>query len=269
MAAVQEAARHMYRGGAEYKRRPAPLVTSIQDPLQTLETHYTKRYVTENQKSDSPDASRASLLSRARPHIYGLRADEKVIEFGAGRQILIRELVNSAGGVLPEASIVTVDLAHIPPGKLLVGNNERVKHYQANCAELPEEVGDNFSEAISSLAVDFMLPREKTFAEITRVLRPGAHAHFNLHHRDMIPDDIDDLVTKRNLTRHEQEVYPWWKYLKDNDVLFENADDIAAAFEPHGFTIDTIQTNSQGPHIWWEVDMRKRSVPKQPYGNSA
>ena len=236
--------------------RPRPVV----DLVATTASYYSDFYT--RNKEDSPDFSRTSLLRRARRYTNDLGSQDYVLDLGAGRQILERMYVQAYGR--PRFGIVTVDIADIGEKILLTARYPiNIRHVRANGAQLPFP-HNSFPLVLSNMALDFM-PRN-AISEMYRVTRPSGHALVNLHHPSLIPANLDELLEKsgtvgwnhrRNVGRIHPEVLAFWKYLRDNRILFENPYEIRTAFSEHGFIVQDVRETSKREDTWWEVDLLK------------
>ena len=103
---------------------------------------------------------------------------------------------------------------------------------------------------------------EAAYRESYRVLKPGGVALLNLHHPNLIPEDLDDRLKKPKLSQIKKEVFRFWQYLRDNRVLFESAEQIEKTFGAIGFQIETIRVDRDRidklwTDKWWSVKLRK------------
>lgn len=218
-------------------------------------------------KDDSPDESRASLMKRIHPLIDSLPKGSRVLDLGAGRQIFEREYEETYGNK-PICQIVTLDIASIQSHRLLA---EGYPHVQATGRSLPFRDGQ-FDAVISNMAFDFMLP--EALPELRRVAKSGASIFLNLHHPSLVKYDIDRKLTQVARTmRHEGQfiktnneklrlkraVFLHHKHLRDNRLLFETQDQIKAYFDEGGFDTTGVEIKSNQSDKWWEVDLVKSS----------
>lgn len=229
------------------------LHTVITDPSRHLIDFYSKAY--RKRKSDSPKQSRASLLRRSIPHILSLAADKLMLDLGAGRQVFEKQFIQRYG--TPKCRVITVDFADISAKKLLMKDEKNVFHIRADGSELPF-ANESVFLVVSNMALDLM--PKKTFVELYRVLESGAHAILNLHHPFLIPDNINELLSNPRMSKSEKSVLVFWDYLKTNDVLFKNLNEIMSAFSSVGFQVQSAkQARDPGPtDKWWEVDLVKK-----------
>lgn len=210
---------------------------------------YSRMY--RREKQDSPDASRYSLERRAKIAFSGLPKESFVLDLGAGRRIFEREYNRSFG--VPGYRIVTVDFADIKKDQLLI-DHPTFNHFQADGKRLPFASG-SFSGAVSNMALDFM--GHEAIEELSRVLKPQAVALINLHHPFLIPPDIEKRLENRFLNPAARTVLTFWKYLKDNDILFKSKEQIIKAFQNDGFKVLGVKEAKDGTDKWWELDMVK------------
>src|SRR3989344_444950 len=103
-------------------------------------------------REDSPDESRASLIERVYPHISFLTEEDIVLDLGAGRQIFEKEYEDKYGK--PSCQIVTMDIAEIQTNRLLTQVHT---HIQASGRRMPFR-NESFDTVVSNMAFDFMLP---------------------------------------------------------------------------------------------------------------
>jgi len=141
-----------------------------------------KNNILEN-REDSPDESRGSLLRRVYPFISSLPKESFVLDLGAGRQIFEREYEETYGNK-PTCQIFTLDIASIQSDRLLA---EGYPHVQATGRSLPLR-DEQFDAVISNMAFDFMLP--EALPELRRVAKSGASVFLNLHHPSLVKYDI-------------------------------------------------------------------------------
>lgn len=213
-------------------------------------------------KEDSPDESRASLIKKVHPHISSLPEGSFVLDLGAGRQIFEKEYEDRYGR--PKCNIVTVDIASIRKCRLLAQN---YPHLQASGRSLPFP-NEIFDIVISNMAFDFMLPQ--ALPELYQIVKPGGAAFLNLHHPSLVNYDIDrekhklmrSLRGKKTIPVQKAlqlAVYSHHKYLRDNRLLFETPDQIVEAFGTAGFEVKQVRIKSDTDNFnkWWEVDMVK------------
>lgn len=226
--------------------------------------------------NDSPAASRRSILQRlaAYQKIYPLTDSSVVLDLGAGRQILEVEFEATNADIAPQFKIITLDIANITQDQLLIPRyfpdaQSRYRHLQADGSNLL--FADNtIDAALSNMALDFM--PENARKELFRVLRNGAPVFLNLHHLSGLSSNIDYLLKKlqRRMIRKMQfggkpsksqeqrlSVLKHDKFLRDNNVLFSNPQDIRKAFEKYGFVVTSIEEAQNDIDKWWEVDMVK------------
>lgn len=224
--------------------------------------------------NDSPAESRKSILKR---FLEGtnLTSSSIVLDLGAGRQIVEAELeADKTRRFIPDFTMITLDNAEIPSDQLLINiffpeRTTRYPHLIADAANLPIQ-NNSLDAAISNMALDFM-PEEAKF-ELFRVLKPNAPLFLNLHHPKLIPENLDQEIAniKRKIFQRSQrggrtrsvhkrinEVLSHHKWLRENNCLFENPNQIQNAFEQVGFTVSNINLKTDKQDVWWEVDMIK------------
>lgn len=232
----------------------------------TTRDFYSNQY--ENSKSDSPDRARASLLRRVHPIILGLNEDDVVLDLGAGRQILERQYLNSycksRHQPIPQAQIITLDIAELKKKQLLARNNKNIDHVRADGANLPFKDA-SFSLVISSMALDLMPP--EAIGEVYRVLKPGCHALITLHHPALLPENLDQLLERSGLEVNERTVLRVWNYLRKNGILSHEPGSITTRFADYGFNLENIVEASDSADKWWELDLIKPESPSETINN--
>lgn len=204
-------------------------------------------------KSDSPDASRTSLLRRSVPHMSGLGGEDYVLELGSGRQILTREYLRDRQAQ-PSFTVVTLDIAEITRKQLLAGESLSVSHIRADGGRLPFQSG-KFALVVSSMALDFM--GEEAIPEVHRVLKPGGRAEINLHHPNLIPKDLDQLLVRRKIPKAERTVLEYWLYLREQEVLTSDPELLRGRFVKNGLAVEKLVEAHDSHDTWWEVSLRK------------
>lgn len=215
-------------------------------------------------RDDSPDDSRASLIKRVHPFIDSLPQGSVVLDLGAGRQIFEKEYEDKYGK--PPCRIVSMDIASIPKDRLLA---DGYPHIQASGRQMPFP-DEQFDAVISNMAFDFMLP--DALPELQRVAKSGASIFLNLHHPSLVNYDIDREQSKvARKMRHEGQfrrtnneklrlkraVFLHHKHLKDNRLLFEIPEQIEEYFSEGGFEVANVEIKSDLSDKWWEVDLVK------------
>lgn len=223
------------------------------DPKKELIGFYSLYYLAE--KSDSPDGSIVSLYRRASKTIKELRTGERIVDLGAGRQNFEVHYRRVNGKQTQNCSFVTVDIALIK--RVQLSRSSFCNHVRADGAFLPFSDAI-FSLAVSNMALDFM-PGEAR-RELPRVLAPGAPVYLNLHHPSLLEKGIKDLrqkAEKKGLTVGERKNLSFWQHLKDNQILFQNQEQIRETF-CKDFTIQRIEEGADEKDKWWEVDMVKK-----------
>lgn len=224
-------------------------IESEQHPTKLLMNYYSRLY--QGQKHDSPSESMVLLRRRVRKNINRLGSTDWVLDLGAGRQIFERGY-RSAFGEFP-CGVVTIDIAEIQRVKLL--SKGRYSHIRGDGSILPFE-DETFSLAFSNMAIDFMPAEAK--GELRRVLKSNSLVHLNLHHPSLKDEDIEELLSearKRKLTTNEKQVLAFWKYLKDNQILFRDEQEIESTFIACGFDVKQVKSRKSPSGKWWEVDM--------------
>lgn len=215
-------------------------------------------------RDDSPDESRASLIKRIHPFINSLSPESIVLDLGAGRQIFETEYENNYGK--PPCRIISMDIASIPKDRLLA---DGYPHIQASGRQMPFPNG-KFDAVISNMAFDFMLP--EALPELHRVAKIGASIFLNLHHPTLLQYNIDAELsriarkmryqtlsrkTNNEKIRLKRAVFLHHKHLKDNRLLFETTEQIEEYFNEGGFEVKSVEIKSDPSDKWWEVDLIK------------
>lgn len=223
------------------------------DPKEELISFYSLYYLAE--KSDSPDGSIFSLYRRAAKIMRKLKTGERILDLGAGRQNFEAYYRRVNGKQKQSCSFVTVDIASIKRVQLL--KSSFYNHVRADGGFLPFSDAV-FPLAVSNMALDFM--PEEARRELLRVLTPSAQVYLNLHHPSLIEEGVKDLrqkAEKKGLTFKERKTLSFWQHLKDNQILFQNQEQIRETFYKD-FIIQRIGEGADKEDKWWEVDMLKR-----------
>ena len=220
-------------------------------------------------RDDSPDESRASLIRKVHPIIDSLPKGSIVLDIGAGRQIFEREYENEYGK--PSCQIVTMDISEIDKQRLLA---EGYPHVTASGRQMPF-ADEKFDAVISNMAFDFMPP--EALPELRRVAKSGASIFLNLHHPSLVNYDIDRELSKvtrkmryeglfrktnSEKLRLKRAVFLHHKHLRDNKLLFKTPDEIKKYFSEGCLEVTTVEIKSDLTDRWWEVNLVK------PYDNS-
>jgi len=209
-------------------------------------------YYTRN-KSDSPDASRSSLLRRASACMSELAPKDFVLELGSGRQIVTREYLRDRN-TQPSFTIVTLDIANLARKQLLAKDSAGVTHIRADGGRLPFNA-TSFGLVISSMALDFM--GVEAIPEVYRVLKPGGRAEINLHHPNLIPEDLDQLLARRQIPKAERTVLEYWAYLREKGILTNDSHILRERFIQYGLYVEKLIESHDNHDTWWEVSLKK------------
>lgn len=216
-------------------------------------------------REDSPDESRESLIQRVHPFIEDLPKGKRVLDLGAGREIFEKEYEDRYSK--PKCTIVPVDIAKISRERLLTNG---YPHIRATGRSLPFR-NDSFDLVISNMAFDFMLP--EALPELHRVTKNGALIFFNLHHPSLLNYDIDDKHAQvsrkiRNEYKFRKKsneklelkraVFLHHRHLRDNKILFESDYQIRKFFREGGFYVSSVDIKADLRDKWWEVDLVKQ-----------
>ncbi len=167
------------------------------------------------------------------------------LDIGSGRQSLEKELKNTHKNRswMDELEMFTVDMADIVNYKLLLARSKKVHHIRGDALLLPFD-SSQFGLVVSNHAIDF-LPRE-SFSEAARVLSPDGYAIFYFHHPSMIKSPSKN-----------PKIEMFWKYLRDNEILFKDEDQIREELRKRGLAVEEIHLNDDRVDKWWEVVSRK------------
>jgi len=225
-------------------------------PADVLISFYRKLYSRE--KHDSPDESRTSMVRRIKNLLLSGEIDPgKILNIGSGPQALEKQLLGNGqeSNIREELSkhqFTTIDLADILSSKLLVKNKSNVNHARANCVALPFK-DESFNLVVSNHAIDFC-PQKEAFMEARRVLKNGGKGIFYLHHPSMLRD-----------IPNNEEIRTFWRYLRDNAILFSSPEEITEFLEQTGFKTGevSIKSDKRKRDTWWEVEAEKANKEKE------
>jgi len=147
-------------------------------------SEYTDYY--ENREEDSHEMARRYMIKNLVNSIEEKLFTQQfvyVLDIGAGKQQLESELQKHPQyqRFSNRLKIFTLDIAYFSKEDLRA---DGVPHIEANGANLP--FGENtFDIVFSCMAIDFM-PRQETFEEVKRTLKPGGELLINFHHPELI-----------------------------------------------------------------------------------
>lgn len=226
----------------------------------------------QNDFEDSPEQSRVSIATRTYQALQLLPKDALALDVGSGIQVT-QNLYKKMFG-MPAQRLITMDFAEGEGENPEASFKKRLlapefEHVIANGKYMPFS-DEAFSLLVSNMALDFM-PVE-TLSEIHRILKPDAKVILNMHHPNLIPEDLNKQISKferkmehrrgskRPLRRAQimrRAVLNQMKALRDEGILYDSAEKITGTFEPLGFSIDRLEEVSDGKEIWWEVEMTK------------
>lgn len=223
--------------------------------LNLLKSFYTSLY-NKGEKSDSPDFTRVEMQRKVISALLQLEQRKfQVLNIGSGPQVLERQMIAQLIQLnypLTSGQFCTVDIADIPPRKLLA-LKRGVDHYYADANNLTEYFGDyTFDIVISNLAIDFA--GLGAMHEAHRILTQNGRAFFHFHHPAML-ENMNDI--------NEPQVCAYWSYLRDNQILFSSAEEINLRLSNIGFVPTLIKERVQFDrkdncnHYWWEVEATK------------
>lgn len=220
-------------------------MTSPEAAQSILLENYTNLYRS-SEKHDSPDFSRLNMTHTIAELFCNSTSPKRILDIGSGRQALEKQFYITYHNQpwFKYLSITSLDFADIAGDKLLCDKIENVNHIRGNGLFLP--FGDNtFDAVVSNLAIDLM--PHKAFAEASRVLNPQGYAIFNFHH----PSLLDIMPTDDSVK------LAYWKYLKENKILFENFDQIVQTLSEKGLRVEDVERDNDGTDRWWVVLARK------------
>lgn len=184
----------------DFKLNPrARIKLDIKDPaahpIEGYRSFYSALYAT-GDREDSPTESRTGLGNRLNQHAQLLGINDRILDVGAGAQILEAEGVNQ----YTRTKMTTIDIADLGRQQLLTDD---VPHAQANGCKLPFANGA-FPVVASNLAVDFM-PKD-AYQELLRVTRQDGKVLLNLHHPSLKPSEAEQLLLAQIAKKNRQEI---------------------------------------------------------------
>jgi len=221
----------------------------MENHQELLTNHYSKRY-SGKEKHDSPDRSRTNICKKIieisnLQHIPNLN----ILDIGSGPQSLEKELLvfrsKEDRDKLKKFSITTLDIASIPKKKILA-SKLNVDHIQADSKFLPFSK-NSFGLIISNHSIDFIPNRDNAIKEVFRVLSKNGSIIFNFHHKDMI----------KNPSNKTEKVKEYWKYLRENNLLFDSKIKIYNYLEKFGFKDIKVEEKSDNNDKWWMICAKK------------
>lgn len=249
--------------------------------IPTMRADYSEYYT--HHSDDSANSSREKLLEtliRSAEEVLSRQSRVRILDVGAGRQILERELQlhSNFDTIDQRIDIITIDIADLEQEQLLA---PEFIHIQASGTELP--IADNSIDiVISSSAADFM-PRE-VYSEIYRVLRTDGKFLAVFHHESLITCaefSLKPLIKK--LKTAEQKVLHGKKSRKIEQriqrrdrllielrdiqfiistlphLIFSSIEEIEDVLSSYGFAVsEAIEVNpSNGENGWYFADLEK------------
>lgn len=231
---------------------------------------YRTLYNHNQEKSDSPDRSRRTLVREARRHISALTKQDYVLDLGSGPQIFERLFFQSNQSSekpralrrradKPKPTFITVDRADIEPHNLLMRSSHRVQHIQASgeALPLPDEM---FGVVVSNMALDFM--GDKAITEMHRVMKTGAHALVRLHHPSLFPENPQELLASSRIPNNEKAPIAFWEVLRERGALTADQAEVYRRFATAGFDIQDLRLGEDHKDFWWELDLVKSPTDK-------
>lgn len=213
------------------------------------------------EKVHGPDEARTSLTRRLKPELLKLGPKDLVLDLGAGRQAMERQIMRNWRKFL-QCGFVTFDIAQLKKSQLL--DRDNVSAVRGSGALLPFKDG-SFSVAFSSMGLELM-PTE-AIPEVSRVLKPGGKAHLNVLHPSVSSWKRDDLLKPNQRTRKNDQSYAdfWSHYAREDNVFGKGEQAIEGVMEEFGFALDRIETVRSYNTSWIEIDATRNEIP---YGNS-
>lgn len=194
-----------------------------------LEDYYSALYRYET--SDSPDLSRQQISRSVRNWMLSHPEGGNIVDIGSGPQsiegtiridILNNPLLRSR---VDKYKLFSMDLADIAPERLLRQRAQSLNlhHTRADARNLP--LSDcSINLAVSNMCLDFV--GDRGFQEVARVLEPNGTFIFTLHH--------PSLWKGVDLENPRSEVASFWRYLRDQNLLFENEDRVSEELYRNG-----------------------------------
>lgn len=221
-----------------------------------LVTNVYSRYW-QREKVHGPDEARTSLARRMRPEVIKLGPEDYVLDLGAGRQAMERQLLRNWRRQI-SCNFVTFDIAELRNSQLLGRSN--VAPVRGSGAHLPFKDGV-FSAAMSSMGLELM--PTGAIPELARVLKAGASAHLNVLHPSISSWKRDDLLKPhQHLKRNDQMYRDFWSHYAREDNVFGKGDAaIEDVLEEFGFDVSRIDTVRSHNTSWIEIDAIRNGMP--------
>ncbi len=224
-----------------------------------LKGFYSDQYRS-GERDDSPFESRQGMISSMVGWMLNHPEGGRLLDIGSGPQALegdlrIRMLGNSnLRGRISQYPITTFDLSSIPQNRLLHHKKKplQISHFQADATSIPID-NESISLAVSNLAIDFA--GRTVYSEVSRILRTDGDFIFHFHHPFLWHDiDLDSSIG---------EVQKFWKFLRDNNILFSSQEEIERTLSSQGLapsSIDIINLQNRGfeTERYWRVIGTKR-----------
>lgn len=210
----------------------------------------------QHEKVHGPDRARTSLARRVKPELMSLGANDFVLDLGAGRQAMERQIMRNWRKMLA-CNFVTFDIAQIKASQLLKRSN--VVPVRGSGAYLPFKDGV-FSTAMSSMGLELM-PTE-AISELARVLKPEAKAFLNVLHPSVSSWKRDDLLKPTQHAGKNDKMYTdfWSHYARENNVFGKGEASIEDVMQEFGFEVNRIETVRSHNTSWIEIDATRNDV---------
>ncbi len=210
----------------------------------------------QREKVHGPDEARTSLARRVRPVLTALETTDFVLDLGAGRQAMERQIMRNWRKQI-DCNFVTFDIAELKASQLL--RRSSVMPIRGSGAHLPFRNGV-FSAAISSMGLELM-PTE-AIPELARVLKSGASAHLNVLHPSISSWKRDDLLKPTQYARKNDKMYSdfWGHYARENNVFGKGDAIIEDVLQEFGFDIERIETVRSHNTSWIEIDATRNDI---------
>lgn len=211
----------------------------------------------QREKVHGPDEARTSLARRMRPEFVKLGPSDFVLDLGAGRQAMERQILRNWRKQI-NCTFVTFDIAEIKASQLL--RRSSVMPVRGSGAHLPFRDGV-FSAAMSSMGLELM--PTGAIPELARVLKPGASTHLNVLHPSISSWKRDDLLKPAQHARKNDKMYAdfWSHYAREDNVFGKGEANIEDVLQEFGFEVNRIDTVRSHNTSWIEIDATRNDMP--------